>query len=118
MIRQVTTLVVFGVVGSMVMVGNAEACHKKRCGCAPTVCAAPMPAPCVTYAAPCAPKVKHCAFKLPTFCHKKAACAPVVASCAPTYAAYPSATPVSYGAPMSYPTAGYPIATPQASMQH
>ena len=32
MIRHLTTLVLCGVLGSMVMVGNAEACHKKSCG--------------------------------------------------------------------------------------
>ena len=54
MIRHLTTLVLCGVLGSMVLVGNAEACHKKKCGRAPTVCAAPapMPAPCVTYCRP------------------------------------------------------------------
>ena len=93
MIRQLTTLVVCGVLGSTVLVGSAEACHKRTCGHAPVVCAAPRPAPCVTYA-PCAPKVKHCGFKLPTFCHKKAACAPApVASCAPAPVYYSYAAP-------------------------
>ena len=32
MIRQLTTLILGGILGSMVLVGNAEACHKKRCG--------------------------------------------------------------------------------------
>jgi hypothetical protein len=105
MIRHLTTLVLCGVLGSMVLVSNAEACHKKRCGCAPVVCA-PKPVPCVTYAV-CAPKVKHC-FKLPSFYHKKPVCTTTVAYCAPT--------PVyqSYAAPAAY----YPTATPQASAQH
>jgi hypothetical protein len=108
MIRPLTTLVLCGVLGSMVLVGNAEACHKRQCGCAPVVCAAPKPIPFVTYA-PCAPKVKHCGFKfkLPTLCHKKPVCTTTVAYCspAPVYS--------SYAAPSSYPAA-----SPQASAQH
>jgi hypothetical protein len=108
MIRHLTTLVLCGVLGSMVLVGNAEACHKKKCGCATVACAAPAPAPCVTYAAPCAaPKVKRCFFKLPTLCHKKPVCTTLVATCAPTPVCY------SYAAPISSPTA-----SPQASAQH
>jgi hypothetical protein len=103
MIRHLTTLVLGGVLGSLVLVGNAEACHKKKCGHAPVVCAAPAP---VAYT--CAPKVKHCSFKLPTFCHKKAA--HVVACATPVYGA---PTPVYYSAPV-----GYPIASPQSSAQH
>jgi hypothetical protein len=100
MIRNLTTLVVCGVLGSIVLVGNAEACYKKKCGCAPVVCA-PKPVPCVTYAPVCAPKVKHCGFhfKLPTFCHKKPVCTTTVAY---------------YAAPTSYD----PTPTPQASAQH
>ena len=110
--RHLTTLVLCGVLGSMVLVGNAEACHKKNCGHAP-VCAAPAP---VAYT--CAPKIKHCGlnfklptlchFKLPTLCHKKAAT--TVACATPAYSA-PS--PVCYSAPV-----GYPIASPQTSAQH
>lgn len=120
MIRSLTTLVLCAALGSMVMVGNAEACHKKRCGHVAVACVTPAPVPCYTPApcpkpAPCVtrtacvPKVKLCNFKLPTFCHKKAPCAPVatVASCAPAPVYY------SYAAPASYPTA-----TPQASTQH
>src|ERR1700677_1786928 len=98
MIRPLTTLVLCGVLGSMVLVGNAEACHQRKCGCAPAVCAAPQPEPCVTYT-PCAPKAKPCAFKLPTFCHKKPVCTTYVAACAPAPVYY------SYAAPVSYPTA-------------
>jgi hypothetical protein len=106
MIRHLTPLVLCGVLGSMVLVGNAEACHRKKCGHAPVACAAPAPV-CTTT---CAPKVKHCgfSFKLPTLCHKKAG--PVVACATPVYCA---PTPVYYSAPMSYPAP-----SPQTSAQH
>jgi hypothetical protein len=110
MIRHLTTLVLCGALGSMVLVGNAQACHKRNCGHAPVVCAAPAPPPCVTYAAPCAPRAKLCGFKLPSFCHKRPVCAPAIASCAPA--------PTSYGAPVAYAPAGYPAPTPYASYQH
>ncbi len=104
MIRHLTKLVLATVLGSIVLVGNAEACHKRKCGCA-----APAPAPCATaYAKPvpppppapcapvattsCAPKVKHCSFKLPQLFHKKACAAPV--ACAPAPCGAPA--PVSY----------------------
>ena len=105
MIRHLPSLVLCGVLGSMVLVGNAEACHKKNCGHAPVVCAAPAP---VAFTS-CAPK-KHFSlhFKLPTFCHKKAA--PVVACATPVCSA---PTPVYYPAPV-----GYPVASPQTSAQH
>ena len=58
MVRHLTTLILGGILGSMVLVGNAEACYKKNCGHeAPVACAAPVvcvtprlpapPAPCV-----------------------------------------------------------------------
>jgi hypothetical protein len=120
MIRQLTTLILSGLLGSIVLVGNAEACHQKRCGCAPAVaCAAPQPAPCVQVVKPCkpapcawpvatqccAPKVKTCHFRLPKFHHKSCA-SPVALACV---------TPVYYGAPAP---AGYPVASPQGSAQH
>ena len=43
MVRHLTTLILGGILGSMVLVGNAEACHRKNCGhVAPPVCPAPM----------------------------------------------------------------------------
>jgi hypothetical protein len=105
MVRHLT-LVLCGVVGSLVLAGNAEACHKRNCGCAPTVCTAPVSY--VAYAPACAP-AKHCGFRLPSLFHKRAVCAPTVACYTPT--------PVYYAAPVSYPAPGYPAATPQASMQ-
>jgi hypothetical protein len=87
MIRQVMTLVLGGILASAVLVGNAEACHKRNCGCAqPVVCVVPQP--CVTYVS-CAPRPKHClfsCFKLPSFCHKQPVCAaPVCYTAAPVY---------------------------------
>src|SRR5271157_1305087 len=57
--RHLLTLVLSGLVGSLVLAGNAEACHKKKCTCAPAPCAvaAPCPAPappCTCAPAPCA----------------------------------------------------------------
>ncbi len=124
MVRHLTTLILGGILGSMVLTGNAEACWKKNCGhkapvacAAPVTCAAPVacpapPPPCVQKVArckpapTCAPKVKCCKITLPKlclpkFCQKKT-CAPVVVACA---------TP----APVGY---YYPAASPQASAQH
>jgi hypothetical protein len=40
--RHLTTLVLSGILGSIVLSGDAEACHKKRCACAtPVACVAP-----------------------------------------------------------------------------
>jgi hypothetical protein len=130
MTRHLTTLILSGILGSIVLAGNAEACHKKRCGCAapptcappapvvrvePVVCArpapCPKPAPCARPVATCAPRVKKCGGcglggLFAGLCHKK----PVaVVACA---------TPVSYG----YSTgpvvpSGQYLPTPQASMQ-
>ena len=116
MVRHLTTLILGGILGSMVLVGNAEACHRTKCKhAAPVVCAAPTvcvtpvcppPAPCVKPVAYCAPKVKCCKITLPKlclpkFCHKK--------TCSPAPVAYACATPF-YG--------GSPVASPQTSPQH
>jgi hypothetical protein len=106
MVRHLTTLVLGGILGSMVLVGNAEACHRKKC-ChvvcvVPPVCVKPVcppPVPCVQTVAYCPPPVKCCKIKLclPKFCHKKVYCPPpVVVACA---------TPVYYGAPVGSPQA-------------
>ena len=124
--RHLLTLVLSGLVGSLVLAGNAEACHKKRCTCAPAPCAvavcapaptcvvaapAPCPAPAPVCEPTCAPK-KHCGlfggfkgFKLG--CHKKAVCAAPVAPCETVvYSA-----PVCYSVPTVY-------SSPQVSAQH
>ena len=112
MIRHLTTLVLCGVLGSMVLVGNAEACHKTEMRAVPVVCVCACPeAGSLRHVRPaCAPKVKHCGFKfkLPTFCHKKPVCTTTVAYCAPAPVSY------TYAAPASY----YPTPSPQASAQH
>jgi hypothetical protein len=106
MVRNLTTLILSGALGSIVMAGNAEACHKKRCACA-----TPAPVPCtVTYVEPapcvapvvttsCAPKVKRCKFTLPKLFHKRIATCATPVCCAAT-------TPVSY-----------PLSSPQSSAQ-
>jgi hypothetical protein len=123
--RYLMTLILSGFVGSLVLVGNAEACHKRKsCTCAPAPsCAVVQPAPCPAPApAPvcepvaCAPKAKKCGGMFSCFkgiklgCHKRACgggCAPAPAPCATV--AY--AGPVTYSAPAFY-------AAPQATAQH
>jgi hypothetical protein len=111
MMRHLTTFALAGILGSLLMAGNAEACHKKKCACAPVVCApAPVicyqPAPCPRpVKVACAPKVKKCGGGglFAGLCHKKQACAPA-----------PCGTPVAYA--YNYPTVaptGQYIGTPQ-----
>jgi hypothetical protein len=104
MIRKLTTVVLSGILGTVLLAGDAKACLFKKCGgCArPAACAAPCapacytPAPCATS---CGPKFKLCNFKLPSLCHRRPVATAVCA------------TPVYY-AP------SYPVATPQTSAQH
>jgi hypothetical protein len=116
MTRHLTTVALAGILGSFLLAGNAEACHKTKCNrCAPVVCApAPVvcyqPAPCPRpVKTSCAPKVKKCGGGglLAGLCHKKQACAP--APCGPVAYAY------------SYPTtvapSGQYMGTPQVSPQ-
>jgi hypothetical protein len=114
-------LILSGVLGSIVMAGNAEACHKLKCACAtpaPVPCTVAYvqparcykPAPCVktvVVTTSCAPRVKHCKFTLPKLFHHKN-----VVTCATPV---PCATPVYYAqaAPVSYP-----LSSPQSSAQH
>ncbi len=103
MMRHLTTLVLAGVLGTLVMAGNAEACHKKKCACAPApVVYAPMP--CAKPVKTCAPKVKKCGGGglFAGLCHKK----PV--------ATVACATPVSYAysTPLVAPSGQY-FGTPQ-----
>jgi hypothetical protein len=105
--RHLMTLILSGFLGSMVLAGNAEACHKKKCRCAPTPCAVVVPAPCppTPVCMPtCAPKVQKCGgmfscFKGMKHGHKTCA-AP-----APCY------TTIAYSAPAVY-------SSPQTSAQH
>jgi hypothetical protein len=122
--RHLTTLILSGILGSIVLVGNAEACHKKKCACAPApvVCnvtpkpsvqrvayCKPAPCPRPVVAQSCAPKVRTCKLTLPKLCLPKLClkkCAP------PTTVA--CATPVRYAvAPVAYP-----VPSPQGSAQH
>ena len=112
MMRHLTTFALAGILGSLLMAGNAEACHKRKCTCAPVVCA---PVVCATgrlpltsrLRSPCALKVKKCGGGglLAGLCHKKAACAP--ASCA---------TPVAYAYNYTVATpSGQYMGTPQTT---
>ena len=110
--RHLMTLLLSGFVGSLVLAGNAEACHKQKCHCAPTTCAVYVPAPCPPPAPvcmpTCAPKVKRfggmfSCFKGLKLGHRTCA-AP-----APCY------TTIAYTAPAVYSS---PQASPQASAQH
>ncbi len=128
MMRHLTTLVLAGVLGTFLMSGNAEACHKKTCRHAAPVACAPAPVVCapapVVYAPPapapcakpvkmaCAPKVKKCGGG-GLFHHKKT----VTAGCA-TQVSY--ATTVSYSATASYSSvvpSGQYMGSPQGSYQ-
>ena len=87
MVRHLTTLVLGGILGSMVLVGNAEACwkrnaatsHRSLCGsrglCDSRVCPAPRflasQVACCNPAPTCAPKVKCCKITLPKLCLPK-----------------------------------------------
>jgi hypothetical protein len=126
--RHLTTLVLSGILGSIVLAGDAEACHKKRCACAtPVACVAPAPvvyvqpvvcvqkvrcarpapcarpARCARPAVACAPRQKHCdGSLLAGLCHKRTA---ITVACA---------SPVSYGTPVPSGQS----APPQASLQN
>ncbi len=109
--RHLMTLILSGFVGSLVLAGNAEACHKQKChGGAYTcaVAAAPCPAPAPVCQPTCAPARKcgmFCGFKgMKLGCHKRA-----YAPCATV--AYTAPMTYSYSAPATY-------SSPQASVQH
>jgi hypothetical protein len=109
--RHLLTLVLSGLVGSLVLAGNAEACHKKKCTCAPAPCAVaePCPAPAPVCEPTCAPK--KCGLfahmkGMKLGCHKRAVCAEVV----------PCET-VAYSAPV-YSWAPSVYSSPQVSAQH
>ncbi len=92
MTKQLTILALSAALGSMILTGNAEACHKPKCP-KPVVACAPAP---VVY---CAPKVKKpCCFKMPKltmpkFCHKAPVACATVAYAAPIPSAQSYATP-------------------------
>lgn len=98
--RHLSTLALAGLFGGLLLVGDASACHKKKCPCPPPapVCVPTPPPVCEPAPVVCeAPKKKH-HFKMPKmkFGHKKAVeCAPA----AYTYEAAPT-----YAAPQAYPS--------------
>ena len=123
--RHLMTLVLSGLVGSLVLVGDANACHKKKCSHAVATCVVVEPAPCPPPPPPapvceptCAPVKKKCHL-LARFkglgLHRKA--------CAPAPCAAPVAAPcetVAYSAPVTYAAPAIlssPQASPQASAQ-
>jgi hypothetical protein len=122
--KHLMTLTLGGILGVCLLSGDAEACHKQKCGCATTAACAPAPVVCARPApcakpvkTACAPRVKKCGGGLggllAGLCQKKQSCAP--APCT-TVVAYNYA-PTYVGAPMpsgqSYPT---PQATGQSYM--
>jgi hypothetical protein len=117
--RHLMTLILSGFVGALVLSGNAEACHKKKCACAPAPCAVVQPVPCPPPAPvcqpTCAPARKKCGLfscfkgvKMPKLGHHKKACAPA-----------PCGEVIVYNAPVTYsaPVYSSPQASPQASAQ-
>ena len=126
--RHLLTLVLSGLVGSLVLAGDAQACHMKKCHHAPApTCAVVEPAPCpAPPPAPvceptCAPKVKKCGlfshFKgIKLGCHKKAACARLRCASPPQPLAALRET-VAYSAPVTY-SAPAVYTSPQGSAQH
>ena len=117
--RHLTTLALGGILNVILLAGDAEACHKQRCGCATLSACAPAPAVCRPAPAPCAkpvktacaPRVKKCGGGglLAGLFHKKS-CAP--APCT-TVAAY-TCTATYYSGPV---TSGQFYPSPQATGQ-
>ncbi|AMV40006.1 hypothetical protein [Planctomyces sp. SH-PL62] len=127
--RHLLGLALGALVGSFVLVGDAQACHKKKTACAPTVACAPAPVVCepapVCAPAPvvvetCAPAPKKHCFKMPKMpkfhglkglgCKKAAP----VATCNEVVYGAPETV---YAAPQAYATPQV-LAAPQASAQN
>jgi hypothetical protein len=114
--RYLMTLILGGFIGSLVLVGSAEACHKKKSHCAPATCVVepapcPPPAPVVCESTCCAPKAKRCGggllANLRMRGHGRKVCASRPMPCATSV----QMTSVVYSAPVTY-------SSPQASAQH
>ena len=119
--RHLMTLILSGFVGSLVLVGNAEACHKKKCTCAPTPCCAvvepaPCPPPAPVCEPACAPKVKHCGLSPASRGSSWAVLPQEGVRPGPVWAPAPCGTVVAYSAPVTYSTPVY--SSPQGSAQH
>ncbi len=98
MMRQLSALAVVGILGAA-LAGDAEACHKKKCGggCAPVV---------VSYAQPAYSSCGHKAKKCGGGCHKKKTACYTTVVAYNNYASYPTVAP-----------SGQYMGTPQATGQ-
>jgi hypothetical protein len=121
MMRRLSTVVLGGILGSIVLVGDAQACHGRRCGgCATPVCSAPcvrtavcpQPAPCVYPTSNyCRPRFRlSFNFCRPRYCHR------TCGTCGGYGAALACNTGYCYRTVA--PTGQAPVATPQTSAQH
>jgi hypothetical protein len=113
--RHLMTLILSGFLGSLVLVGNADACHMKKCHHTTTCCAVvppPCPPPAPVCQPTCAPKHKVCGGGLLAGCFKGFRLGCHRNACAPAPCPAPCAT-VAYYAP-----APAVWSTPQASVQH
>jgi hypothetical protein len=113
--RHLTNVALAGVLGVFLLAGNAEACHKNKCGggcaapvaCAPAPVARVQPAPCARpVKTACAPRVKKCGGGglFAGLCHKKKSCAPAPCTTTVAYAYnYTTVAPSAqtYGTPQA-----------------
>lgn len=96
--KHLITMTLGGILGLCLMAGDAEACHKNKCGggCAQPVACAPVKT--------CAPKQKKCGGGMFSMCHKKKSCA----TCTGPVMAYYSA-PMATGPYMGSPQYTAPV---------
>ena len=119
--RHLMTLILSGFVGSLVLAGNAEACHKKKCRlCTAPTCAVVEPAALPPAgpglrAAPVRPRPRSA---VAAFLLQGHEARPSQEGCAgrPRVCETVATRPVAYSAPVSYRSS--PHASPQASAQH
>jgi hypothetical protein len=96
MIKQLTTLALSAALGSMMLTGSAQACHKPKCPKPVMACA---PAPVCAPVVKCAKPVKTCHFKMPHFTMPKLCCKKPVATCATVAYAAPAPSAQSWATP-------------------
>jgi hypothetical protein len=112
--RHLLTWILSGFVASLLLVGNAEACHKRTCACAPVTCAVYVPAPCPPPAPVCVPVCqpvcapRKCGGLFSFFRGFRFGCHRI---CAPPPCPVPCGDVVVYNAPVTY-------SSPQTSAQH